>query len=262
MPEYQYWQLEDQARIAILRINRPDDSNSFIPESFYELRDITHRLNENKDVWAVIVEGNGDHFSIGIDVKVIHQMINLEEALFRKTLREMQECLDAFEALEKPTIAKLHGFCLGGGMILALCCDFRIASHRTVFGFPEVKRGVPVIMGSHRAVRVLGPGLSKEMMFLGRNLRAHTALEHGLVHQVVESELLDKKVEAFASKFLKLPPRTIGAAKRIINEGYPLSIRASQELEIEAQAELLDSPDFIEAISSHLENRSPNFIGE
>jgi enoyl-CoA hydratase/carnithine racemase len=262
MPEYQYWQLEDQEQIAILRINRPDHSNSFIPESFYELKEITHELGENKDVWAVIVEGAGDHFSIGIDVSVIRQMINLEDALYRKTLRKMQECLDAFEALEKPTIAKLHGFCLGGGMVLALCCDFRVASRRTVFGFPEVKRGIPVIMGTHRAVRVLGPGLSKEMMLLGRNLRAHTALTHGLVHQVVEPADLDSKVASLAEKFLKLPPRTVGSAKRIINEGYHLSLRASQDLEIEAQAQLLHSPDFIEAIRSHLENRSPNFVGE
>jgi len=173
-------------------------------------------------------------------VDVISQMINLEDALYRETLREMQECLDAFEALEKPTIAKLHGFCLGGGMILALCCDIRIASRRTIFGFPEVKRGIPVIMGTHRAVRILGLGLSKEMMFLGRNLRAHTAQAYGLV----------------------LPPRTMGAIKRIINEGHHQSIRASQDLEIEVQAELLHSPDFIEAITSHLENRSPTFTGE
>ena len=262
MPEYQHWQLGEQDRIATLSLNRPEHSNSFIPAAFFELRDITNRLSANKDVWAVIVQGEGNHFSIGMDVEVISQMINLEQALYRKTLREMQECLDVFEALEKPAIAKLHGFCLGGGMILVLCCDFRIASRRTVFGFPEVKRGVPVIMGTHRVVRILGPGLSKEIMFLGRNIRAHTAQAYGLIHQVVEPEDLDDKVAALASKFLKLPPRTVGAIKRIINEGRHLSIRASQDLEIEAQAELLDSPDFIEAVTSYLENRSPTFRGE
>jgi enoyl-CoA hydratase/carnithine racemase len=262
MPKYQHWRLEDQERIATLSLNRPEFSNSFNPEVFFELREITHHLSANKDVWAIIVQGNGAHFSIGIDVNVIGQMINLEKALFRKTLLEMQESLDAFEVLEKPTIAKIHGFCLGAGMILALCCDFRIASRRTVFGFPEVKRGVPVIMGAHRAVRVLGIGLAKEIMLLGRNIRAHTALSCGLVHQVVEPQDLDDKVFRLARNFLKLPPKTIGATKRIINQGHHLSIRASQDLEIDAQAELLNSPDFIEAITSHLENRSPKFIGE
>jgi enoyl-CoA hydratase/carnithine racemase len=262
MSEYQYIQLEQQDRIATLSLNRPDLSNSLIPELFFELRDITNALSANKDIWAVVIQGFGDHFSIGMDVNVISKMINLEDSLYRKSLREMQECLDAFEALEKPTIAKILGFCLGGGLILALCCDFRIASRRTVFGFPEVKRGVPVIMGSHRAVRILGLSLSKEMMFLGRNIRAHTALAHGLVHQVVEPEALDKRVNALARKFLKLPPRTVGAIKRIINQGYHLPLRTSQNLEIEAQSELINSPDFIEAVTSHLENRSPNYIGE
>jgi enoyl-CoA hydratase/carnithine racemase len=262
MPEYQYWQLDQQDKIATLSINRPEQSNSFTPESFFELGSISQRLADNEDIWAVILQGNGDHFSIGMDVNVIRQAIGLDEELYRNTLREMQECLDAFEALEKPTIAKLKGFCLGGGMIMALCCDFRIASRRTVFGFPEVKRGIPVIMGTHRVTRIMGPALTKELLFFGRNLRAHTAEAYGLVHKVVEPEKLDQAVTALAEKCTKLPPRTMGAIKRIINDGYHLSLRDSQLLEIETQAQLLDSPDFKEAVMSYLENRPPHFIGE
>jgi enoyl-CoA hydratase/carnithine racemase len=262
MSKYQHIQLEQQDRIATLSLNRPEHSNSLIPELFFELRDITKDLSANKDIWAVVIQGNGDHFSIGMDVNIISHMINMNDSLYRESLRKMQLCLDEFEALEKPTIAKIHGFCLGGGLILALCCDFRIASRRTVFGFPEVKRGVPVIMGTHRAVRILGLPLSKEMMFLGRNIRAHTALAHKLVHQIVEPEKLDKRADGLTRKFLKFPPRTVAAIKRIINQGYHLPLRTSQDLEIEAQSELLNSPDFIEAVTSHLENRSPNYIGE
>ena len=262
MPEYQYWQLEQQDRIATLTINRPEQSNSFLPESFFELGKISRRLAEDKGVWAVILQGSGDHFSIGMDVEVIGQMIHLDVELYLNALREMQECLDAFEALEKPTIAKIKGFCLGGGVILALCCDFRVASQSTVFGFPEVKRGVPVIMGTHRVTRIVGPAATKELLFFGRNLRAHTAETYGFVHQVVEPERLDQAATTLAGKCTRLPPRTIGAIKRIINDGYHLSLRESQNLEIEAQAKLLDSPDFKEAVMSYLENRSPQFIGQ
>jgi len=262
MPEYRYWQLEIQDKVGTLTINRPEHSNSFLPESFYELGLISQRLADDKNVWALILQGSGDHFSIGMDVGVISQMIGLDHALYRKTLREMQECLDAFEALEKPTIAKIKGFCLGGGMILALCCDFRVASQRTVFGFPEVKRGIPVIMGTHRVTRIIGPAATKELLFFGRNLRAHTAEAYGFVHQVVEPEKLDQAVHFLAGKCTKLPTRTMGAIKRIINDGYHLSLRESQNLEIEVQAELLDSPDFKEAVMSFIENRSPQFRGE
>jgi enoyl-CoA hydratase/carnithine racemase len=262
MPEYRYWQLELKDKIATLTIHRPEHSNSLLPESFYELGKISQRLAEDPSVWAVILQGSGDHFSIGMEVEVISKMIGLDKALYRDTLKEMQRCLDAFEALERPTIAKIKGFCLGGGMILALCCDFRVASQRTVFGFPEVKRGVPVIMGTHRVTRILGPAATKELLFFGRNLRAHTAQTFGFVHQVVEPDKLDQAASTLAGKFAKLPPRTIGAIKRIINDGYHLSLRESQNLEIEAQAELLDSADFKEAVMSYLENRPPHFTGE
>jgi enoyl-CoA hydratase/carnithine racemase len=262
MQEYQCWQLELKDKVGTLTINRPEQSNSFLPESFYELGEISQRLTADENIRVIILQGSGDHFSIGMDVGVIKQMIGLDQALYRKTLREMQECLDAFEALEKPTIAKIKGFCLGGGMVLALCCDFRVASQRTVFGFPEVKRGIPVIMGTHRVTRIIGPSATKELLFFGRNLRSHTAEAYGFVHKVVESEKLDQTVASLAEKCTKLPTRTIGAIKRIINEGYHLSLRDSQNLEIEAQAELLDSPDFKEAVTSFLEDRSPQFIGK
>jgi enoyl-CoA hydratase len=262
MQKYQCWHLDLKDKVATLTIHRPEHSNSFLPESFYELGEISQRLAEEKDVRAIILQGSGDHFSIGMDVEVIKQMIGLDQALYRRTLREMQECLDSFEALGKPTIAKIKGFCLGGGMILALCCDIRVASQRTVFGFPEVKRGIPVIMGTHRVTRIVGPAVTKELLFFGQNLRSHTAQAYGFVHKIVEAEKLDQTVALLAEKCAKLPTRTIGAIKRIINEGYHLSLRSSQNLEIEAQAELLDSPDFKEGVTSFLENRSPRFIGE
>jgi enoyl-CoA hydratase/carnithine racemase len=117
-------------------------------------------------------------------------------------------------------------------------------------------------MGTHRITRLVGPAVTKELLFFGHNLRAHTAEAFGLVHQVVEPEKLDQAVATMANRCTRLAPRTIGAIKRIINDGYHLSLRESQNLEIDAQAELLDSPDFKEAVVSYLENRSPQFIGE
>jgi enoyl-CoA hydratase/carnithine racemase len=262
MTEYKHWLLSSQDHIATLSLNRPENSNSLLLETFQELGEITNRLRNDQDIWVVIVEGKGKHFSIGVDLDVIHSIVDYPEEAFRENLLAMQQCLDAFEALEKPTIAKLHGFCLGGGLILALCCDFRIASDRTVLGLPEVKRGVAVIMGTQRVTRVVGTAAAKEMILLCRNLNASTAKEYGLVHEVVPPEEVDQAVMALAQKFLKLPPRTVGGAKRIINEGSNLTLRASQDLEIDVQAGLLDSPDFVEAITSFLEDRPPSFVGE
>jgi enoyl-CoA hydratase/carnithine racemase len=110
--------------------------------------------------------------------------------------------------------------------------------------------------------RVVGVAAAKEMILLCRNLNARMAKEYGLVHKVVPPEKLDKVAMSLAEKFLLLPPRTVGGAKRIINEGSSMTLRASQDMEIDVQAELIDSPDFKEAITSYLEDRRPIFVGE
>jgi enoyl-CoA hydratase len=262
MPEYQHWLLTEEAHIATLTLNRPDVMNSLIAETLYELRDVTAYLRARGNVWVVIVQGRGDHFSIGMDVSVIKGRIGQSEQANREYLLSLQQCLDEFEALEKPTIAKLHGFCIGGGLILALCCDFRIASQRTIFSLPEIKLGIPVLWGTQRLTRVAGVAATKEMILLGKRFKASVAQSYGLLHQVVPPGELDTTVAALADKFQKLPPRTVGIAKRIINLGYNLSIRDGQNLELDALAELLDSPDLREAIESYSEKRRPQFIGD
>ncbi len=255
MSEYRNWLLTEEAHIATLTLNRPDAMNSLTAETLFELRDITAYLRAKRSVWVVIVQGLGDHFSTGMDVGEIKARLDQPEQANREYLLSLQQCLDDFEALEKPTIAKLRGFCIGGGLILALCCDFRFASQRTIFSVPEVKLGLPVLMGTQRLTRVVGVAATKEMILLGGRFNASAAQAYGLLHKVVPPDDLDAAVAALAEKFQRLPPPTVGIAKRIINEGHNLSLRDSQNLEIDALAELLDSPDVREAIGSYLEKR-------
>jgi len=260
--EYQHWLLSEEGHVATLTLNRPDAMNSLTPETLYELRDVTAYLRTRRNVWVVIVQGQGKHFSTGMDVSVIQERLDQSEQANREDLLSLQQCLDDLESLEKPTIAKLQGFCIGGGLILALCCDFRIASQRTIFSLPEVKLGMGVIMGTQRVTRVAGVAATKEIILLGKRFNANDAQSYGLVNRVVPPDELDAAVAALAEKFQQLPPRTVGIAKRIINVGHNLSMRESQNLEIDAQAELLDSPDLQEAIESYLEKRRPQFTGE
>jgi len=262
MSEYQHWLLSEEGHLATLTLNRPDAMNSLTPKTLYELRDVTAYLCTRRNVWAVIVEGQGKHFSTGMDVSVIQERLDQSEQANREYLLSLQQCLDDLESLEKPTIAKLQGFCIGGGLILALCCDFRIASQRTIFSLPEVKLGMGVIMGTQRVTRVAGVAATKEIILLGKRFNANDAQSYGLVNRVVPPDELDAAVAALAEKFQQLPPRTVGIAKRIINVGHNLSMRESQNLEIDAQAESLDSPDLQEALESYLEKRRPQFTGE
>ena len=230
-------------------------------ETLYELRDIAAELGANREVRAVIVAGAGKHFSVGLDVNLIRMMVGREADEYRENILKLQECLDAFEALEKPTIAKIRGFCIGGGMILAACCDFRIASERSIFSLPEVKRGIGVIMGAARITRLCGVSVTKELILFGGRHDALDLFEYGFLNDVADEEELDEAAAHLAEKFRNLPPRAVGINKRIINQGLEMSLRASQNLEIDAQAELLDSPDFKEAMDSYFEKRPPRYTG-
>jgi enoyl-CoA hydratase/carnithine racemase len=260
--EYQHWLLSQETHVGTLTLNRPQDQNSLTSETLYELRDIIAHLRTTKEVWVVILQGQGKHFCTGIDTGIIEHMLGQPEGANREHVLSLQRCLDEFEALEKPTIAKLHGFCVGGGLLLALCCDFRVASQRAIFGMPEIRLGLGAIMGMQRLTRVAGVAAAKEIIMLGKRFNASVAQSYGLLHQVVPPDELDGTVGALADRFRELPPRTVGVVKRIINSSHHLSLRESQDLEIDAQAELMDSPDLREAIESFLEKRPPRFTGE
>ncbi len=251
MPEYQNWLLTEKGHIATLTINRPDKLNSLTAETLFELREITYYLKTKDEIRVVIVEGKGNHFSSGVDLDLIKGLLEDSEDAHHQELLDLQLCLDEFEALEKPTIAKPKGFCIGGGLVLALCCDFRVASQRTIFSLPEVKIGIPILMGTQRITRVAGIGAAKELILLGKRFSAKDALAYGLLHKVVLPDQLDNAVAELTETLLHLTPLTIGLAKRIINKGYDLSLRESQDLELDTLEELLKSPDLRETIESY-----------
>lgn len=262
MTDYQNWRLDIDQRIATLTLSRPEAMNSLTTDTFHELRDIAHALRDNRDVWVIILQSEGEHFSVGVDVNQIREMVGQDETQYRENLRDLQDCLDAFQALPQPTIAKIKGYCIGGGLLLACCCDFRVADHSAIFHLPEVQLGIAVIMGTQRLTRIAGIANTKEMVMLAERFDVEKAQSYGLLHSLIEAEELDEVVEDLAIRFTKLPPRTLSIAKQIIDEGATLSLRESQDLEINLQATLLDSPDLKEGVDAFFEKRSAQFTGE
>ena len=239
---YQHWTLETNNHIAFLTLNRPGKKNRIGQLTLEELGEISDVIAQDSSVWAVVVQANGDCFSAGVDISLIGSMVGQESKAYRENLRYVQSFFDMFEALPKPTIAALNGPVIGGGMILALCCDFRIAAGDVFFELPEVKRSIGVIMGTQRITRLIGPAYTKEMVMLGKKMPAAKALEIGLLNEVVPTAQLREQAKAFAAQFLELPPLAVGVCKRIIDQGEFLD-RAGQDLEIEAQEPLLQTRD-------------------
>jgi len=262
MTDYQNWTLDIDQQIATLTLNRAEQMNALTTETLHELRDIAISLRDNRDVWVIILQSAGEHFSAGVDVNHIQVMVGQDETAYRENLRDLQDCLDTFEALPQPIIAKIRGYCIGGGLLLACCCDFRVADESAMFHLPEVQLGIAVIMGTQRLTRIAGIPNTKEMVLLAERFDATKAQSYGLLNSLVESEELDELADDLAIRFTKLPPRTVSIAKQIINQGAIMPLSESQELEMDLQATLLDSPDFKEGVDAFFEKRASQFTGE
>jgi enoyl-CoA hydratase/carnithine racemase len=258
---YENWLITTQNHITTLTLNRPQAMNALTPSALHELREIAKQLKHDRNTWVIILQSSGQHFSVGVDVSVIGQMRDQKPDEYVANLRDLQDCLDVFESLPQPIIAKIKGHCIGGALVMACCCDFRIADESARFAVPEVKLGIAVIMGTQRITRLAGIPATKEMILLGERFSPQQAQKWGLLHRLVAPDELDATVETFAEKFLLLPPRTIEIAKHIIDMGVNQSLADSQARESHLHQDLLQHPDFAEGIQAFFEKRPPNFIG-
>jgi enoyl-CoA hydratase/carnithine racemase len=253
--EYRSWKLSKENQILTLTIQGADPLNTLNFNSMIELQEITAQLHDDDDTRVVILQGEGRHFSSGLDIQMLSERMDYSVEDNRRFIADMQRCVDDFETLEKPTVAKLHGFCLGGGLMLALCCDFRIASKRTIFSLPEIKLGLPILWGTKRLIRLVGISAAKEILYLGNRFKASQALQYGLVHQVVAPDELDQTTSILARHLSDVPAKALELSKRIIHAGYDLPLRESQDLELEIVADLLASPETKHAFVQYVKNQ-------
>ncbi|MBL0954755.1 MAG: enoyl-CoA hydratase/isomerase family protein [Leptospira sp.] len=260
MKSYQSWKLDIEERIATLTLHT-NDLNIMDMDTLFELKSISQELDTNPDVWAIILQGNGKHFSSGVQFDILKKVNEISKDEFKTNMREMQSCFTAFESISKPTIAKIQGFCMGGGFMLTQCCDFRIVSEKTVFSIPLVKLGLTVLMGTNRVTRNAGIGPTNELVMLGDKFNPEKALQYNLIHKIVSPEDLDDAVKQFSRKFLQLPPKTISITKQIIKRGDKMSLEESLELEIELQSSLIGTSDLAEALDSFANQRKPKYTG-
>lgn len=260
MKTYQSWNLEIEEHVATLTL-RTNDLNVMDMPSLFELKEISTEINSNNDIWVVILQGSGKHFSSGVNFEILKKVNEITKDEFKSNMREMQSCFTAFENITKPTIAKIQGFCMGGGFMLSQCCDFRIVSEKTVFSIPLVKLGLTVLMGTNRVTRNAGIAATNELIMLGDKFNPEKALQLNLITKIVSPDSLDDATKQFATKFLQLPPKTISITKQIIRRGDKMSLEESLELEIELQSSLLGTSDLMEAMDSFANQRKPKFTG-
>ncbi|MCL6611925.1 MAG: enoyl-CoA hydratase/isomerase family protein [Peptococcaceae bacterium] len=251
--------LEKDGHIALITLNRPEVRNALDPQTWAEIRGAIRDCRLDRDVRVVIITGaGGKAFASGADIRSLRERETLEVLK-----SEAQESLNDIENLDKPVIAAIDGFALGGGCELAMACDIRIATERSKLGQPEVNLGIiPGAGGTQRLQRLVGMGKAKELIFTGEIISAREAREIGLINQVVERpEDLMPAAREMAGKIMAKGPVAVGLAKMAINLGANTDINSGLLFEKFAQTIAFATEDRIEGTTAFLEKRKPDFKG-
>ena len=193
-------------------------------------------------------------------MQIFSQMANYDVESSRLYSDRAQRLFDKIEILEKPVIAAVNGFALGGGCELSMSCDIRIASEKAIFGQPEVNLGLmPCFGGTQRLPRLVGTGIAKELIYTARQVKADEAKAIGLANKVVPAEKLIDEAKAMMNTILSKSPIAIGFCKAAINRGVDTDLRNGLEIEKECWSVVFGTKDRVEGINAFLEKRDPKF---
>lgn len=254
-------ELEKENKVLWITLNRPHRMNAFDLEMLNELSTVIEEAEVDEDIRCVIVKGAGDRaFSSGADFTMF---ADLTPAKTLDTLEKGQRLMGKIESSSKPYIAAIRGYCLGGGLELALACDFRVADESAQLGNPEIKRGlIPGWGGTQRLSRVVGLAKAKELIMIGDRIPADEALKIGLVHKVVSVDKLEEEAKALAQRMVKGPPVALKLAKRSINLSAQFPLEVGLNAEAQAVSIISSTEDIMEGISAFFEKRKPEFKGK
>ncbi|SEH15976.1 3-hydroxyacyl-CoA dehydrogenase [Natronorubrum sediminis] len=239
-----------------VELDRPSRMNALSEDLLSEVDDLFSSVDTD-EVRCATIEGAGDRaFSAGADVSGFSSANPTD-------LMDVSQAFETVNEFPRPVLAKIDGFCLGGGLELALACDLRVATDRSEFGAPEINLGlIPGAGGTQRLTRILGETRAKELVFRGTHIDAERAEEWGLINRAVDREAFDDTVEEFVSDLAGGPPIALKIAKQVMNEGQDASIDAALAMESQGFGLLTSTEDVLEGTMAFAEDREPEFEGK
>jgi enoyl-CoA hydratase len=258
--EFKNLLIETDDGIATLTINRPEALNALNGKLLREIEHCLWELGGNAEVKVVIITGAGDKaFVAGADIKEMMAMNSHQGHMFALA---GQRVVLAIKRMRKPVIAAVNGFALGGGLELALACDFIYASEKAKVGFPEVTLGViPGFGGTQNLPRLIGPNRANELIFSGKMIDAAKALAWGIVNQVVPAEELLAKARETARQIAGTGLLSVGYAKDAITNGLNMTEEDGFRYEASLFGVLFGTEDQKEGMGAFIGKRKPEFIG-
>jgi len=256
--EYKNIIVENKDNIGTLTINRPKALNALNVDTLNEIIQGVKELEANNSVNVIIVTGSGDKaFIAGADIAAMKEMNKSDAERFahigHHAMKSLRDC-------EKPVIAMVNGFALGGGTETAIACDFIYASEKAKFGLPEVALGIfPGFGGTQRLPRHIGEQRAKELIFSGRMMSAQEAYDWGIVNKVCPPEKLLEETLAIAGEICKKGQVAVRMAKRAVNRGLCERLDQAMEIERDTFAECFNTEDRKEGMAAFLEKREARF---
>ena len=259
---FEFIDLSIADHIAVLRLNRPDNLNSWNQQMRDELRAAVAALVADDDLRVAVITGTGRAFSAGEDVRGMKGLADIGTRGFRRVVRDIHNVFDEIEAIEIPVIAAINGVAAGGGLELALSCDFRFAASTAKLGLPENNVGlIPGSGGCSRLVRTVGLSTAKRLVMTAEMVPAERALALRLVDEVYPAEQLMGETMAFARRLAARAPQALGIAKIVLNNCARVDPDTARNFERLGQSILKKTDDHIEGARAFVEKRPPQFTG-
>lgn len=246
-----------EGRVGIVQFNRPQVLNALNREMMAEAIDALEKFDSDNDIGCLVLTGNERAFAAGADIKQMAEAtpVNMLDNPFI-------DYWDRLRRINKPVIAAVSGFALGGGCELAMACDMIIAAESAKFGQPEINIGViPGAGGTQRMTRAVGKALAMEIVLNGRFLNAAEALQYGLVNRVVPVELYLEEAVKFAAEIAARAPVAVRLGKEAVNAAYEMSLQAGLAHERRLFYMLFATEDQKEGMDAFVNKRPPNWKG-
>jgi enoyl-CoA hydratase/carnithine racemase len=252
---------EDRGAVRHVVLNRSEKRNAFDDELVLGLRTALEAAADDDGVHCVVLRGAGPMFSSGMDVNFLGALAQ-DPGRLRTSRRPILETWNLLEEMTKPTIAQIHGACLGGAFELALACDMRVMAENAVAGIMEVRVGlIPDVGGCSRLPAVVGVGRAKELIMTGVPIDGTEAYRIGFANRIAAPEELDNTTQLLCDELLACAPKAVGLAKRVIDAAAKPALAVTLELEVTAQEQLAATEDFGEGTRAFFEKRPPEFAG-
>lgn len=259
MSDYSNLTLSTEGNILTITISRPESLNALNAQTISELQQVFDDVQSDMAIKGIIITGEGKAFVAGADITEIAELNALNG---RKFSEAGQELFQGIEDCEKPVVAAVNGFALGGGCELAMACHLRIASEYAKFGLPEAKLGIiPGYGGTQRLTHLVGKGMALQMMLTGDMVDTATALNTGLVNQVTAADALLDDAKALLGNIFEKAPIAIANIIRSVNAATDPEVNGYQ-VEANGFLNCCGTQDFKEGTTAFLEKRKAEFKGE